>query len=318
MKTLIYKGKGQVELQDVPKPDCPPGYALIQIEASAICGSERQALIHGYPGNTGHEACGIVVSPTTPSFERGQRVGLYAIQSCRKCTRCRSGQEIHCPTASVSSDWHSEFVALPLAALRRLPPGTPPDIGVLITGDTLGLPTRALSRAPSSPGETVLVVGLGPTGLGHIALRAHSGANVIALGGPEIRQRLALKLGASEVLRSPQHLRSKPSLVIECSGRAEQIIDALESVADGGTVIESAGCSTELRLPSSDHFVRREITHTGVFYYASENYDEMLRIATSGAPIRPICTHYVTAQRAQQSIDDFLDRQTGKVILQWS
>ena len=64
-------------------------------------------------------------------------------------------------------------------------------------------------------------------------------------------------------------------------------------------------------------FLDREITYTGSWYYASEDYASMIDLVRRGLPLRSLCTHEVAAPEAQAAITDFLDARSGKVILRW-
>src|SRR6266850_444610 len=48
MKALVYTGPGRVQIQAVAKPTVQPGDALLEIQASGICGSD----IHGFLGHS--------------------------------------------------------------------------------------------------------------------------------------------------------------------------------------------------------------------------------------------------------------------------
>jgi (R,R)-butanediol dehydrogenase/meso-butanediol dehydrogenase/diacetyl reductase len=66
MRALQCHGEGRVSIVQAPNPRPEAGEVLVRIEASAVCGSERQALVDGMasmPGflNLGHEASGVIV-----------------------------------------------------------------------------------------------------------------------------------------------------------------------------------------------------------------------------------------------------------------
>lgn len=322
MRSLVCEGDGRVRLADVPEPQPRPGEALIRIEVSALCGSERPTLMNGrsaMPANTGHEACGQVVDPGSSGFRVGDRVGLSAVVGCGRCDACRAGRELHCrDEPTISEGWHAEFVAVAPAALRELPDGLDAATGVLLTGDSLGVPVRALHRVPSRPDDRVLVIGLGPVGLGHVAVRSFAGAEVVGIEPSAYRRRLALKLGASTVLPPEQDVGRGYAAVIECSGRPENILLAFHLADDAGTVIQSGECHTPISISPSDTFVRREITYTGSWYYATEDYPGMRELLERGLPLSEMCTHDVAAVDAQPAITDFLRGDSGKVVLRWS
>lgn len=326
MRALFCEGQGRVTLIEVPNPLPGPGDALVRIEASAICGSERQAFLEGPAGvtaegcraNTGHEACGIVVEPGSSHFQPGSRVGLSAIAGCGECDRCLAGQEIHCRREPriTGTDWHAEYAVLPGPCLRELPRGTGPAVGAMLTGDTLGVAGRAFRRDPSSRGDPIVVIGLGPVGLGHVLVRAFTGAEVIAIEPSAYRRELALGLGATTALTPGEALDIKPRLVFECTGRPECIAQALEIVDATGCVHQSGLCHADVRI-NPMLFFKREIAYTGDMYYASEDYQSMLDLLQSGLPLERICTHEIGPADAQSAVTDFLKGLSGKVIIRW-
>ncbi|HJQ46583.1 MAG TPA: zinc-binding dehydrogenase [Amycolatopsis sp.] len=318
MRSLICEGAGKVRIRSVPDPRPRPGDALVRIEASAVCGSERATLRNGMDGNTGHEACGIVVEPGTSAFHAGDRVGLTAVTGCGECARCAAGQELHCERGpKVSEGWHAEFAAVPASALRQVRPGIDPGVAAMLTGDPLGVPARALHRAPSGPGDRVLVLGLGPVGLAHVVVRAFTGAEVIGIEPSPYRRDLALRLGAKAALSPDDEIPRNARLVIECTGREDCIRQAFDLVENAGTVLQSGECHVDVPLNPSELFIRREITYTGSWYYATEDYAHMCELVDRGLPLRELCTHDVAAADAQPAITDFLQALSGKVILRW-
>lgn len=321
MRALRNHGQGRVSLVEVPDPMPEPGDALVRIEASAVCGSERGALMQGTDGNTGHEAAGTVLDPGASGFQVGDRVGLSAVVGCGACDRCASGQELHCRrganSAAKSGGWHAELAAVSASALRELPPDIDAGVAALLTGDALGVPSRGYGRVPSAPGERVLIVGLGPVGLGHVLVRAFEGAEVVAIEPAQFRRDLALKLGASAVGRPGDDIGPSPRVVIECSGRPESIAYALDVVDNAGLVLQSGECHSDVPINPSNTFIRREITYTGAWYYATEDYAAMRALHERGLPLADMCTHDVDATHAQEAITEFLDQRTGKVLLRW-
>jgi L-iditol 2-dehydrogenase len=106
---------------------------------------------------------------------------------------------------------------------------------------------RALNKAEVKPGDKVLVVGLGPTGLTQIQLIRKMGASTV-IGVDILPQRLemARKLGASETIDSssrdvPEYVtkltRVGVDLAIVSTGNPKAIQPALASVRKGGKVL---------------------------------------------------------------------------------
>ena len=295
------------------------GEALVRIEVSALCGSERAAVTGGFAGgNAGHEACGIVEwAPAGSGFAVGERVGISAIRGCAVCPPCLAGVETRCTRGPVLQlGLHAEYATPALATLRRLPAGTDAVTGVLMSGDALGVPVRALRRVPSGEGTRVLVIGLGPVGLAHVAVRSAAASEVVAIEPSPTRRRLGMDLGASAVHHPDEVDIEVADIVIEATGLPACVARAFDLAASGGTVLQSGECASAPIRPSHD-IVHREVTYAGAWYYATEDYPDMVRIESQGLGIRRLVTDELPARDAQLAFDRFFGGDAGKVVLRW-
>ena len=315
MRALSFHSPDSVELIDVKRPEPTADEALVRVEVSAICATE----LHARPGsNPGHEAAGIIEhAPDDSGFRTGERVGISAVTGCGRCAYCRRGVQLYCDQLQIHRDMHADYVAVPVSALRRLPAGTTAPNAVLMTGDTLGVPVRAYRRVPSHPGERVLVIGLGPIGLGHTLVRAHTGAEVIAIEPSSFRRHLALELGASEVAPPGSAIGSAPGLVIECTGLPDCIHLAIDVVERGGTVVQSGLCE-ELKISPTATMVEREITYTGSWYYADADFPETVRLCEDGLALGRLITHEFSCEDVGEAYRQFVSKESAKVALTWS
>lgn len=315
MRALSFRDPADVRLVEAPIPQPGPGEALVRISASAICGSE----LHAEPGsNPGHEAAGTVEqAPAGSGFQRGEQVGISAVTGCGECDACRRGVQIHCSRdRRVHSAMHADYVAVPVSALRRVPAGTPAADAVLISGDAMGVPVRAYRRVPSHSGERVLVIGAGPVGLGHVLLRAHVGAAVTVIEPSPYRRELALALGAAAVHEPGEEIDEAFGLVIECTGIPACVQQALATVERGGTVLQSGICH-RVEISPTETVVIREVSYTGAFYYADEDYPEILSLYKDGLAVGQMVTHEFRAEQIAAAYRAFTGRDSGKVILRW-
>jgi threonine dehydrogenase-like Zn-dependent dehydrogenase len=319
MRALRFAGGDVVELVDVAEPRPGEGQALVRIHASAVCGSERGALAAGHPTNTGHEAAGSVVS--APGFEPGERVGISAVVGCGVCPSCQAGVEVRCPSPVVQTGFHADYAVVDPRSLRRLPADIDTTTGVLLSGDGLGVPARGLRMAPTSPGDRVLVIGLGPVGLASVLVRAAAGCEVVAVEPSPFRRALGSSLGAAKALDPTDDLSHDlggfaPDLVIEASGRAESVRLALSSVKRGGTVLQAAEGKAAEISPST--LVLRELTYVGSWYYAAEDWPVMTALVADGLPVRSLVTHELPPEEAPAAYRAFLSTESGKVVLRWA
>ena len=64
MKAIVFRGKNQIRLEDVPKPEPRAGEAVIRITATTICGTDVHIVRGEYPVKPGlvlgHEPVGVI------------------------------------------------------------------------------------------------------------------------------------------------------------------------------------------------------------------------------------------------------------------
>ena len=90
MKAVVFRGKGQIAIEDVPKPVPGPGEAVIKITATTICGTDVHIVRGEYPVKPGlvlgHEPVGVIeelgagTGPALPNRRAGDRRRDYAVR----------------------------------------------------------------------------------------------------------------------------------------------------------------------------------------------------------------------------------------------
>jgi len=224
MKAVIFRGIGDVALENVPEPKLQqPTDAIVRITSSAICGTDLHFLRGTFPGVKrgrilGHEAVGIVedVGKSVRNFRRGDRVVVPSTVGCGTCNYCRAGYQSQCnvanpngpqagtvffggPEAAGGLDGlQAEYARIPFAGanLVRLPEEITDDQAVLMS-DILPTSYMAAVMAEVKPSDTVAIFGCGPVGLFAIACAQHLGAGrVFAVDDVESRLEMARAHGA--------------------------------------------------------------------------------------------------------------------------
>jgi threonine dehydrogenase-like Zn-dependent dehydrogenase len=273
MRAVVLRGPREVTVTDVPDAGVPgPDGLLLRVERTAICGSDLH-LYHGpmnIPGvHLGHEFVGTVedVGGAVRTVAKGDRVLVSGVIGCGVCPACRAGDVVVCANAGTRvfgtsldlAGGQAEAVAVPAAdgAVVKIPEGMTTEQAVLLTDI---LPTGYLGalRADITPGDTVVVIGLGPVGV--FALQCallHGPARVLAVDMVADRLERAAALGAEPIDASDGNTvakvyeatggRGAPS-VIEAVGADQTISDAVMCAAPGGT-ISVVGVSMNLAFP---------------------------------------------------------------------
>ena len=181
MLAYTYVEKGTFRLLDKPRPTLlHPRDAIVRVTLGSICTSDLH-IKHGsvpraVPGVTvGHEMVGVVeeTGAEVISVRPGDRVAVNVETYCGDCFFCRRGWVNNC--TDPSGGWalgcridggQAEYVRVPYAdqGLSPIPEGVT-DEQALLAGDVLATGYWAADIGEIREGDTVLILGAGPTGL---------------------------------------------------------------------------------------------------------------------------------------------------------
>ncbi len=257
MLACLINGQGHAEVTEVPVPELRQGEVLIKLASAGICGTDIEKVqgAYGPDGILGHEVSGTIerVGEGVTDLKQSDRVIAHHHVPCYNCHYCQQGDHTMCDLfrkTNFDPCGLAEYFRVPEANVARgavvwLPKEVSFEEGAMIEPTACCL--RALNKADVRPGNRVLVVGLGPTGLTQIQLLRKMGALTI-IGADILGHRLemARKIGADEVIDSS--LRSVPEsitkstgigvdLAIVSTGNQKAIQPALASVRKGGKVL---------------------------------------------------------------------------------
>lgn len=321
-------GSGRVAVREFPEPTQPNGEALIEIRASGICGSE----MHGYRAayeqtfNGGHEVSGIVVDAGVSRRLRvGDRVGVHAVWGCGACRWCDAGQYTYCDARTTCPGTHAERLAAPEHVCLRLPDDVSFDLGVLLTGDGIGVPYHVARRIGTRGGDIVCVFGAGPIGLGNILMQSFLGAEVIAVDVNDYRLELARQCGAAQTI-NPSSVDVVAAVTemtrgeladkcIEAAARPDTLKMALRLVGKAGTVV-AVGEQGDVPISPSGDLIRKDVTLMGSWFYHYAEYGDMLALYRRGLRVDKLITHRMPLLEADAAFALFAAGRAGKVILE--
>ena len=329
MKSVQFEGKSSIRIVEAPEPEPGPGEVVVATAVSAVCGSEMQAYKGGgqASGNSGHEGAGVVarVGEGVTGIKVGQRVGVSAIAGCGACSYCARGQYTWCSRFTFYGSMHAEKFVVAARACHILPDDVPWEVGVLISGDGLGVPYHSAARMPPDGVDSVAVFGLGPIGLGSVLLQSYLGRRVAAVDLSEYRLDYAMKLGARWTIRAGAPTTAAQILeltagqgvdvAIEAAGRPETAKQCFEVVRKGGMVVFN-GEQGAIPLSPSEDFIRRDITAVGSWFYHFREFGDMLKLYRNGLRAQDLVSHRFPLAEAPRAFAEFAAGRTAKVLLQ--
>jgi threonine dehydrogenase-like Zn-dependent dehydrogenase len=195
MKAVVKygKGKGLIEIREVPEPKIKDDEVLIEVKAVSVCGSDLHIYhdSHPYwpPVTLGHEFSGVIaeVGKGVPGWKTGDRVvSETRTGSCGVCYTCQSGFPQVCeqkrPFGIGINGAYAKYVAGPARLLHRLPDNIPFEVGAVIEPIAVCV-TSILERSQLQAGETVVITGPGPIGLISLAIAKTAGAKSVWITG---------------------------------------------------------------------------------------------------------------------------------------
>ncbi len=318
MKVAVYHNNHDLRLEDRPTPKVGPGELLVKMQACGICGSDvlEWYRLKKAPCVLGHEIAGEVVElgAGVSDYQIGQRVCVSHHIPCNKCKYCLEGHHTSCETlhtTNVDPGGFSEFIRVPALNVDRgvfpLPNEMSYEEATFV--EPLGCVIRGQWVAGVKPGQVMVVLGSGLSGLLHMALaRATGVGRIIATDVDPARLEAARLFGADHtVLASediPAFVRSVnkgmlADTVLVCAGALSALEQSLQSVERGGTIefFATSEEGTQLSLPVS-RFWRDGLKI--VTSYGAAPYDlqsAMKMIASNRIHVKPMISHRLPLEK---------------------
>ena len=293
MRVAMYYNNRDIRVEEMPVPPIGPGELLIRVQASGICGSDVMEWyrIHKAPLVLGHEIAGevVAVGAGVERYHEGDRVSVAHHVPCNTCYYCLNDHHTVCDTlrqTNFDPGGFAEYLRLPAInvdrGVYRLPDEVSYEEGTFT--EPLACVLRGQRVARIQPGQTVLVIGSGISGLLHLELaRALGAGRLIATDVAEYRLEAARRFGAEAVIHAkedvPAGVREVNNCrladrVLVCTGAKSAITQALQSVERGGTVLFFAPTDPDVTIPISvnDLFFRNDITLTTSYAGSPADY----------------------------------------------
>ena len=332
MKNVRITGPEMCQLEDVPNPTVKKNFCLIKIIAAPMC-TEYHSYKKGELSDClGHEAAGEVVEigPDVTHVKKGDRVAVMPAYPCGECHYCNSGNYIYCqspvdPLQLCESETGVATYAQYCIKQDWLLLPIPDDMSynqAAMTCCGLGPTFGAMQNLNVSHVDTVLIVGLGPVGLGGIINAVHRDARVIAADIQGQRREMATELGASETIdpSKPDAIKQIKFLTeglgvaktIECTGipAAQQFsIDATRRL--GHVAFVGWGGHIEI-----DNMIPGGRCLQGSWHWNLNDQKQILQVVTdSASKLDKLITHSFPLSQVQDAWKLQLTGNCGKIIL---
>ncbi|MNJ45797.1 putative L-galactonate oxidoreductase [compost metagenome] len=242
----------------------------------------------------GHELAGTIEALDENSYglSVGDQVSIIPYIHCGECIACRSGKTNCCVSMRVFGvhidGGMRERIAVPISHLIKTEGLTLDQAAML---EPLAIGAHAVRRSGLKAGETALVIGAGPIGLGIMALAKALGGKVIAMDVNEERLkhcRSWAKVNDTVNAQSKPKERISfitkgefPSVVFDATGNARSMTGAFELASHGGRIVFVGLVKDEITFDDPE-FHKRELTLMGSRNATKEDFDHVLRAILEG------------------------------------
>lgn len=342
MKAVVKygKGKGLIEIREVPEPKIKEDEVLIEVKAVSVCGSDLHIYhdSHPYwpPMILGHEFSGVIadIGKGVSGWKVGDRiVSETRTGSCGICYACQSGYPQICeqkrPYGIGINGAYTKYVAGPARLLHRLPENVPFEVGAVIEPTAICI-TSILERSGLQAGESVVITGPGPIGLLSLAVAKAAGARIVGVTGRSldegIRFKKARELGADFTLNVDQEDPVKKVLemtnglgvdiLIETSGGGKAIYQAFEMVRRLGRIC-AIGISGKEEVPIPyDRGIFKALRYDFCFSSSWTAWERTIGLISKGVlPIEKMITHKLPLEKWEEAFHLLENLEAAKVIL---
>jgi threonine dehydrogenase-like Zn-dependent dehydrogenase len=340
MKAVVFKGKNEIAVEEVPKPKPRAGEAVIRITATTICGTDVHIIRGEYtvrPGLViGHEPVGVIDELGTgldEIYHIGQRVIAGAITPCGQCFYCLNGVHSQCGGAlggwrfgnTINGAW-AEYLLVPDARANLAPiPDGLTDESVVLRPDIFSTGLSGAESGNIRVGDSVAVFAQGPIGLcATLGARLRGASLIIGVDANEQRLATARRFGANvtlnpngtDVVREIKRLTEGrgADVTIEALGRQETFENALRATRPGGTLSSLGVYSGKLVAPYeaiSAGLADQKIVTTLCPGGKERMRRLMSMIATGRVDLMPLVTHHFALDDIHEAYELFSNQRDG-------
>lgn len=267
MQAWVLDRSNRVVFNEVPMPRLNQGDVLVKMEALGICGTDLEKIAGqlGTGGILGHEVSGTIQQVDAADYAVGERIVAHHHVPCYKCAACLRGDMTVCEQfkkSNIDPCGFAESFRVPSynverGAIIRIPEEMSFEEASMIEPTACCI--RAINKAQVKSSESVLIVGLGPTGLTQLQiLRKRTDGEIIGTDILESRLEAGKNFGVDHALNPrtmsvPETVKQKTGegvdLALVATGNEKALDQAFASVRKGGKVLLFGAPALGARYP---------------------------------------------------------------------
>ncbi|GGA32299.1 zinc-binding alcohol dehydrogenase family protein [Psychrobacillus lasiicapitis] len=312
MKAITCTEPGKMDEITLDKPEnLANGEVLVAIKRVGICGTDIHAFggnqpFFSYPRVLGHELSGVVeaISNNVENVQVGDTVTIIPYLHCGKCLACTIGKTNCCTEMQVLGvhvdGGMAEYLKVPASHVFAVNELSLDDAAMV---EPLSIGAHAVRRAAIKEGETVLIIGAGPIGLGAARFAKLQGAKTIMMDISEERLQFSkewadcdLTVTASEnAIDQLKEVNNGPlpSIVMDATGNKQSMTNAFNYVNHGGKLVYVGLVKDTITFFDPD-FHAKELTLLGSRNATKEDFEYVINCLQKGQVKSSYVTNKIT------------------------
>ena len=323
MKAVMYRGVGQIAVEEIEKPVIRPNEYLLEVLYSGLCGTDIKTYKQGHrmftpPCVLGHEFCGRIVEAgaETDSSLVGKKVVVAPYIGCGHCELCKHRLEELCYEKIGTSGAFTEYLTVEkdLAQRGMLVLKDDVDVMQMTLAEPFACILNSMGKSQVKPGQNALVIGAGPMGLLHIeGLKLRGAKRILVTEYNNRRGALAEKMGATVInpgkcedtkAAIEQALNGeKLDQIFVCVGLPQVVEEAMGFAHEGTTVNIFGGLKSGSAITIDPNIIHySEVKLVGTFGFSSENFLESAKLlAENKLHLHHLITHVYDLDEAPEA-----------------
>ncbi|WP_099361242.1 zinc-binding alcohol dehydrogenase family protein [Fredinandcohnia onubensis] len=336
MRTVVCQDPGKMIML---KRNAPTSFGekdiLIRVKRIGICGTDLHAYggnqpFFNYPRILGHELSGIVesIGENVQTLDIGDQVTVIPYMHCGECIACKNGKTNCCNKMQVIGvhidGGMTEYLVLPESHVLKV---NELSLNAAAIIEPLSIGAHAVRRAQIQKGESVLIIGAGPIGLGVARFAKLQGAKTIMMDISIERLAFAKEwTGCDQVLVAANDVDLVkelmnindgylPTIVMDATGNKQSMMNAFNYVSHGGKLIYVGLVKDQITFNDPD-FHAKELTLMGSRNATIEDFQYVIDCMNQG---NVDVDSYITRKIPFENVPDYFQAKmynTNKVLVE--
>ena len=337
MKAAIFKGKGLLEVEEIPIPEPGAGEVLCRVKYCGICGTDLHNYSFGIPASgsvLGHEWCGVItqLGEGVEDFNIGDRITLYKhpwvplvpLDKKSDPRNVRINPRAMYSTFSTRGAY-AEYITRPTTEIIRIPDDISDQTAACL--EPLVAAIHALRLGNLKISDTITFIGAGPISLYMIQRARQAGARAIYVSEiSPTRAAKAAELGAdrafnplkedfiSEIIKLTGG--RGPDIVYDCAAGINTLNQACQLVARNGRITCLAVYQGPITLEPLDWYMMQpEIKFTTNGDSTSFDWEIALEVLHEHSiEVESLITNIIPLANIQKTFQTLLKPETNTML----